>query len=405
MIYAIVIALLASRGMDKYIAPLNISLSLLLLFYNKALSLGIIIISGPLMQIYATGFLQIFTFVPFLLYSFVVSITQRHNVGIHVLIAAVLYVSLSYLMGYKSDTTYYLLQIICMSMCYATYNVFQKEDLSIVIWAYICAAVMIIIYMSLVGIDNIIISGRLDLGEGSKSLALVCTTPIVIAIFSMISGKPIFENRQSLFYNILTISLIAVLLIALLATGARGILLGIGIGIILLFLKQGSSIKKYIVLFILLLVSYQLFNYVIELDLFRMERFFAFEEYGSGNGRTEIWGHYLRKISNMGSGTIMFGTGPGNISRISNIDAYAHSTFLDYFFSYGLFGFFGVFIFEFKSLKFLYHKENMIPFAIVVTLLLCYMTHGVASNTSFFMLQSLMMVYFKRRFREPYSRK
>lgn len=91
----------------------------------------------------------------------------------------------------------------------------------------------------------------------------------------------------------------------------------------------------------------------------------------------------------MGPGYVLFGVGPGRISRISNIGYYAHSTILDYFFSYGLVGLFLFLCFELIVLKSLFY--NKIVFVIAATFLMTYSTHGSAANIEMFLLQGILM--------------
>lgn len=395
--YTFIVTYLATRGGGQYIAPLNIGLSILMLYYNRAIALGIPIVSSPLMAIYSTGFFQIAVYVPFIVCCF--WLIARHKItakGTAPLFLSILYVFLTYLGGYEADGVNMLLQMVCLLMFYVVFNMFSPHELPVIIWSYICCSLMIIAYIFTGGLDAFSGEGRLSFGEGSKTLAMVCAIPLAFVLYTTMSKKALFANYKSFFFRIVTIALIPILLMTIMATGARAVLLAFWVGIILNHFSQGGGVKKFIPLAAVILLAYVAFNFITELDIFRMERFLAFEEYSSGNGRTDIWSHYFNKMSEMGIETVLFGAGPGNIIRISNIGYYAHSTFLDYYFCYGLVGFAMLCICEYKSFKFMYDKNQLIPMIVVATIFICNTTHGSAANTGFFMLQALMMVNFKK---------
>ena len=131
--------------------------------------------------------------------------------------------------------------------------------------------------------------------------------------------------------------------------------------------------------------------YVTKFDFsgFRIERIFDMDELSTGNGRAEIWSRYLSIIQGRGLISVLFGVGPGNISRISNIGFYAHSTFLDFFFSYGVLGFAYIIFFEYKNLL-LVARNNRIFLPLLVFIVLCYISHGSSSNTVLFILQGVI---------------
>ena len=394
-VFAVICLVLAVSGNGTLLAILTLLLSLVFSLKYRPLALATVITAGPLNELLTTGVLQIAVYVPFLLFSFIHFFTKKGKLsGILLYIWCILMVLLSYFFGYEPDTVMFLLQVFSMSMFYVVWQTFNKQDVPIVVWGYILSALVAIGYMSTGGLEAVTVTGRLSLGEHVKIVAFICAVPFVFILYPFIGRLYMFSNLAKYRYKIVDILLLIVLMLTIFMTLARGLMVAIAIGVLLLmmFLRKKKSI--FFLLLIIMVAIYS-FMYIESLDMFRTERMFAYEEYESGNGRTEIWLHYINKIFDMGGQYILFGTGPGNIERISNMGYYAHSTILDYFFSYGIMGIITFLIIEYLINLKLLKSANKIPFAISMTFLLAYATHGGAANLTLYLIQALMLICVK----------
>lgn len=397
-VFSIICLFLAISKQSEVLAVVTLLLSLYYSFKNLPMSLAAVVISGPLLEELTSGGYVIMAYAPFVIRSFVLVIKQEGN-GISTMLymGCVAYVVFSFLRGYESDILMFILQIIAMTIFYSTWKVLSKDDVPIVCYAYICCAIIVCIYIYMGGLDNNLMVGRLSLGDNIKKLSYICAIPLSFYYYSYIGRCKVFENANGTFVKLLSLLLTVTLFGTLFMTLARGVFLSFGIGTILLLLLSRSKTKSLFffvfVAALLLLVS----QYIENLGMFRIERLFETDQYETGNGRTEIWAHYISRMQDMGSRYILLGTGPGNISRISNIEFYAHSTILDYFFSYGIIGLFIFILVEITVLVKLFKKNNNIPFIIVLTFLFSYATHGGAANQEMFLLQAILLASVKNK--------
>ncbi|SEW23975.1 O-antigen ligase like membrane protein [Prevotella sp. khp7] len=389
--YSILVLFFATRMQDGPLVAISLLFSFLGFFRHRGMALGAIIISGPFVSLLSTGFYYTLAFVPFLLSSFIDVFKRKKRsklFGVYLLCLSIVLISFAF--GYKPDGVTLALQIICMTIFFTISESFTSKDVPIVIFSYICSAVLVCLFLYAGGLESM--TGRLTFGENVKTMAFLCAIPMSFLLFSFIGKVYLFENlKKRYIVKIIDGALLLLFLLVTFMTLARGLMLALALGVILLALLSPKSIKSSIVLVLVAALTLVAYIYIESLGLFRTERLFEYEEFETGNGRTEIWIDHLNKISSLGEQYIILGTGPGNIARISSSDAYAHSMIFDYYFSYGVIGFLVFILIEFLVLRRLYIKTNIIPFVIVVTFLIAYATHGGAANPPFFILQALML--------------
>ena len=367
IVFSVLCFFFAINGQGELLVALTLLFSCLGFFNHLGMALGAIIIAGSFVTQLSTGFFYALSYVPFLLASFYKMVNK--GLGAKPFVAFVfglVLVFLSYLLGVEPDIIVLLLQIISMAVFYTISSSFNQNDVAIAVFSYLCSGLLMFLFINTGGLLSNIDSGRL---------------------FDNFAGKK--------YIRIVDIVLIVIFLLIIFMTLARGLMLALVIGVVLLSLLTKKSGKSIFIIVIGAVLAILVFNYVESLDVFRTERLFATEEYSTGNGRTGIWEHHFREISSLGSRYVVLGIGPGNVERVSMIEGYAHSMILDYYFSYGILGFLFFVIVEIVTLKRMFKRSNIIPFVVVVTYLIAYSTHGGAANPPFFILQGLMLANIK----------
>ena len=395
--FSLICFALASSAQGNILAVLTLTVSLIFsLSKRRSLALSSVVVAGPLMAQLSTGFLLILSYVPFLAISLIRIFARKMDTKSFALyVCCLLIVFVSYIFGYKPDGVMLQLQIITMTVFYTIYASFERNQVPIVILGYICSALIVFGLMSSGGFTSFTDNGRLSFGEHVKDLAFTCAIPMSFILVSFIGKKFLFSNMTKNYFKIIDGVLLALFLVIILMTLARGVILALAAGTALLLILSRQGTKSIIIFIVVASFVVYAFSYLESLDLFRTNRMMAYDEYVTGNGRMEIWTHHFKNMYEFGIQYILLGIGPGNISRISNTDYYGHSTILDYYFSYGIIGLVTFLLIELQVLKKLFRRCFNIPFVIVFTFILAYSTHGGAANISFFMLQALMLASVK----------
>lgn len=391
-LYSAASLFLSLTNQSAVLVAFSLAISLVYIFTNQGMSFAILVIATPFLDELSSGFYVFLVYVPFVVVTLFKALTNKKDGKITVVyILCVFLVLFSFLIGYDTDAITLFIQFVSMTIFYSVWKTFTEKDVPVVAFAYICSALAVLAYIWLNGFEDSIVFGRLTFGENVKRLTFICAIPLSFSIYSYIGRLSVFENLNSTIYKLIQLFVTLILIVAVFMTLARGVFLALGIGVIVLLMFSKNKTKTYFFFLIAALIVFYISQYISSLDMFRVERLMELEEYSSGNGRTEIWSHYINRISEMGPQYVIFGVGPGNVSRISNIEFYAHSTFLDYYFSYGIVGLITFLSIEGAMLMKLYKAKNKIPFVIAVAFLFAYATHGGAANLEMFMLQSILV--------------
>ena len=110
------------------------------------------------------------------------------------------------------------------------------------------------------------------------------------------------------------------------------------------------------------------------------------------NGRTTIWLYHFQQMEKKGLYRYLIGVGPGNIARIGEIERYAHSTFLDFFFCYGLIGFVTMLYTQVRVFARIIKCRSVACAAMLVFAITMYLTHGGAFNQTLFTLEVILIL-------------
>ncbi len=296
----------------------------------------------------------------------------------------------SYLIGDNPNINVAILMLLCMLSSVVLFNSNCQDALPIVVWGYFCAGFSISIYFLLNYFNNSVLLtyGRLNFGGDIKSVAVVCAIPAMILLLCRLDGKKVFLNLAN---PVAEYSLVAVFVLISVLTLARGVLFAMISSIVLFFFLTKNKRKTLVMLIFFFFLSLFI-SPLLDANSFSFGRLSNIEEYSNMNGRIGIWEYYFNCMLDGGVKTILIGVGPGEISRIGNIGYYAHSTFLDFFFSYGVLGFSLMLVCELFLLCIIAQRKNPVFISLFVMSILMYVGHGSSANNTMFVFQVVLTI-------------
>lgn len=377
-------------GLDAIVHYLVIAAVVSTVFINPCLALGFFISSSFLLN---SASLQVIMLALILLGFFLKNISMVYSLKKGILfIFGLMIIAISYLLGTESDINTAILMTICLFMVVVLLNnrsFLTVDNIGLCIWGYIVRGVTVLLYLlgQAISGDISFNYGRLSYNGDVKLISVIVAIPIVLLLSVKLDKKRLYSNFDFGKFGYIIVTAFS---IVLLLTAARGVLLAVAVSLLGQFLLSKQK-QKYI--FKILPIAILLIIFItnnLENSSFRLNRIFDSDEFASGNGRTEIWGTYINLILDQGIGRFLFGLGPGEISRISNIGYYAHSTYLDFFFSYGILGFIVMLISELTVLVKTLISKDLPMVALFLLSIIMYTTHGSSADVVLYVLQALI---------------
>lgn len=228
-------------------------------------------------------------------------------------------------------------------------------------------------------------SGRLEFEGSVRELA----NGLVFPIFVWVTDR--LEKKHSSSFPKYIENFCAVLFSTLLLmTLAKGAIFSLAMAIILFALISHRINSKLIIIAIVITALFFVVQLYAGIDFSR----FSERNYDL-NGRTLIWSFYFDKLSLRGDVGFLLGFGPGNVNRIAPDEYlghyYAHSTYLDFFFSYGAIGFLLILC----LISHIYNRarkaKDCFGQAFLLLIILTFSVTGASTNTQLFV--SLYSVY------------
>ena len=399
LLFTLIITILCELEQTLLLSIITIVVCLLNLYKKPYISLSTYIVGNNYIYQELGGIVQMGVLILILISMFL----KRDNEKIKFSNLVIIFISLtiiifSSLNGIEPDYSMALIMFTCVLSFVIIRSYFSNNNkISTIIFSFFLSGVSLSLTVFIdyfIKKMDLLKFGRLSINGDIKSLASAAAISLAIIIASKMDGKKVFNVEGSFFIEIIC----AILLITIIfLTSARGIILALILGFIIhfLFSKHKGKSMKYILL--IAFASIILFTTTVDLSAFRTSRLIDFSEFGSANGRTDIWIYYIDKIKNAGFIYVLFGIGPGEIARISNTDLYAHSTFLDYFFSYGIIGF--TMMISFQLYIFVKLKNNKTTFLITIFFIIVIMnlTHGIAANLTLYMIEGILLAYTEQK--------
>lgn len=219
---------------------------------------------------------------------------------------------------------------------------------------------------------------RLGLEGSVRDLANGLIFPLFIKVTDYLSKKR-SSSLPLVVENVCTI-IFAFLLVLTLAKGAIFSLL---ISIFIFSVLSHKINGKFVLISIATFLVFFILQIYAGVDFSRLgERNYDL------NGRTLIWAFYFEKLLARGNVGLLFGFGPGNVNRIAPEEYlghyYAHSTFLDFFFSYGMVGFCLIICFILYLFYLSHRVNNNFGIGLLFLTILTYSVTGASTNTQIF---------------------
>ncbi len=250
-------------------------------------------------------------------------------------VVATVFFSLSYYLGVNSDRTSLFMQIFAVVSYIMIFSEVSDESTAKLIFSSFIIAAGIVTFdtlMTLVMNPQMLAGQRLTYNNSVRALANILTLPLYLFGYSICANNSIYQK-----YKKSVITGTVVFSILLLLTYSRGniIALVIVLGLVSLYLLP-QRFNRVLVLLVIVMVGVMMIAVTETVNI----EFLTNSD--TATARVDIWSFYIEKVISGGWKRIVFGYGPGDIRRLFSGEYlsryYAHSTFFDYFFSYGLIG-------------------------------------------------------------------
>ncbi len=302
-----------------------------------------------------------------------------------------LFLGLSTILGYQTNYVTAIVQLFAILQYTIVCNINNESKNYLIYFSLILSGVLIAITVILQLIDGsaIFLHGgdRLTYDGSVRTLSTALSLPIYYLLSRYILPQ---KKRLGIFKEIVLFIIMIVMAGLLILTYSRGVLISVIIAVsYIIFVRKSSiSVKQllsYFILFVGLILL--IVNIDIDTDL-------LFHNITNGNGRTEIWRTYFKRLSESGPLNFIWGFGPGESQRIivgTQFDGYyVHSAILDYFFSFGLLGL-GFFVFMIVR-GFIQAKKhgNIFAQGLLILTILVFATSNIASSMQMHVMLALV---------------
>jgi hypothetical protein len=261
-------------------------------------------------------------------------------------------------------------------------NIKNSEDMQYMTDAYYISAFLfagVTILTIITSGGSLFTGSRLQFEDNVRDMANGIVVAVYIWIISIISGKK-YGHLPVRIQNIIG----AVSTLLLILTLSKGAIIALIFGIVVyavLAKKTNVSLIIIAILFALLVYFFQTTGLV---DFGRF-----LQRNNDLNGRTRIWMFYAEKVFSRGIKGVLFGLGPGNVTRVAVGEYlgkyYAHSVILDFFFSYGLAGFVSYILLVVFTASSAIRKRNEVGIGLLVMIHASYFVTGASTNTQVFL--------------------
>lgn len=289
---------------------------------------------------------------------------------------------LSYSYGYESQIISLLLTLsnILIFICLLLLFNKDKDYISLVDSFWYGAIILAGCTLYSIVFGDSVERDRLGFEDNVRSLANGLTFPLFFKLIDWIDNK----NRCSLPKR-LQLSFFILFFILLMLTLSKGAIFSLSFVIFLyaVFKKKINFKFLYVVVIMLIGAFVAQFQGIINFSRFGERNYDL-------NGRTYIWEFYFDHLFSRGPVGFWLGFGPGNVQRIAPYEYlgkyYAHSTVLDFFFSYGFIGFMLFLLFVMYLFGNCIKNHNHIGLAILILSILTYSITGASTNTQIFIM-------------------
>ncbi len=301
------------------------------------------------------------------------------------------------LFAIKPNYLYVMQVLLIYTTSFLILNTKDEDNMPTVVMGYISAGISISLYLmsSLAAGINVISFRRLSFEGNIKSISTIVAIGLMFLIISLISGKRLFSNAGGL---VITIILLVLFLTVLVLTVAKGVLYSVVAGTAVYLIFSKKTMGKMLRVLPILIISVIFIYVMMQSKMFNIQR--IFEEDSSFSGRTTIWKAYFDYIESNGFIRYFIGVGTGTLVNINGTTYYSHSTFLDFFISFGLIGFCTMLYTQFRVIMRIISFRSASCFAMLFFAIMMYTTHGAVNNPTLFTLEVILIFLAEREYNE-----
>lgn len=318
-------------------------------------------------------------------YSVMGSITKSPVVFVIVVLSF-----LSFCTGIQASFTTMLVFFMGIWLYIMTSNISINDDEFYIYVVFSFLVVALTLYIQLLRGEIVILYNRLAFDDNIRKLADVIAIPAFVSFSYLIMGKGSISYK--ILYCVVGVLSAAILMMTL----SKGALISAIVGLLVVLIKStirrggGKSVLYFLILGIF---SYWAFCFVSNMDdTFGVSR--LSEEDDGFSGRTYIWDLYYVKLMESPVHAIL-GFGPGELQRLNYSEFYAHSAFLDIFFSYGISMSVIMCLVLIKIFRYVYRSKDTFAMAFLVFSCLLFTTHGLCTNHQLYILVAISVALAK----------
>jgi hypothetical protein len=252
-------------------------------------------------------------------------------------------------------------------------------------------------FISVAFTEGLFNSGRIGLGDNIRKLANIASPAVMILIAELIliNGKKKMSILNDRFSKLTVIVFLIITIFTLIATVSRGAYLAVGLSVLVLFAsyfitgKNGSTNKAKVILISILLVPI-LWLVIDVVGNYVSGNYLKRATVWTNNSRFDIWEaayHQLDPFQKIiGAGFDSFRA----LANLTGIDHYAHSVYIDAYFTFGIAGIALLFMLIFHTVKLAIRKKSSFALAMTTLTVFLYATHGnISGSMDFWFLLAL----------------
>ena len=300
-----------------------------------------------------------------------------------------LFVFASTYFGYESNPVTAVVTIMTMFYFYCYCSIFRGEKARLVEFALFVSGVVMMAFVlrQIASGSAIYLWGtRLTFEESVRDLANAVAFSIYYAFCRLAITKSEKDTFKSKIFHFV---IFAAGSYVLFMTYSRGVLLSVGVACIIAIL---FTLKKISVKHIIGIVAVIIFA-IWGISSMQLDTTLLSNDVAGGSGLLEFWAYFIRDMFSDGIVRILFGYGPGEFARVSYNSPfrgfYAHSLFMDAWFSFGILGIIYLMKITLNTVKLALHTKSAYIIGLTVLTVLMYAAHGNSSNYQFYLMLGL----------------
>lgn len=299
------------------------------------------------------------------------------------------FILVSTYVGYKSNFVTAVITIITMFYFYCYCSMFRGERAKLVEFAFFASGIVMTLFVLrqiVSGSATYLWGTRLTFEESVRTLANAVAFSIYYAFCRLAITK---NENDTLISKLFYLVIFAAGAYVLFMTYSRGVLLSVGIACVLAIM---FTLKKISVKHVIGIVAVSAFV-VWGIGKLQLDSALLTHDVEGGSGRFELWSYFIQDMFREGPVRFLFGYGPGEFTRVSQnspfTGLYAHSLFMDAWFSFGIVGFIYLMNITLKTVKLALSTKKAYIIGLTALTVLMYVSHGNSVNYQFYLMLGL----------------